>query len=119
VPAQVIRMVTAPSTSTTAPPLARSDGQPVADALADGVGAAVVVGDADDGTTVGCGVAVRCGAAVWCGDAVADGLGERGCGVRRGGVGVGEGLGVGVVLCCAVPELSPAAAFGVGGLTHR
>ena len=72
-PAQVIRMVAAPGT--TAPPLARSDGQPVADALADGVGAAVAVGDADDGTTVGCGVTVWCGVTVRGGDGVAEGVG--------------------------------------------
>jgi hypothetical protein len=66
-------MVTAPST--TAPPRARPGGQRVADALADGVGAAVAVGDADDGTTVGRGVTVWCGVTVRCGDGVADGVG--------------------------------------------
>ncbi len=90
--------------------------QPVADVLADGLGAGVVAtGDGDVGTTVGCGVTVWCGVAVRCGDA--DGLGVRWCGVRLGD---GVGAGVGEGLCCTVPGLSLAAlALGGGGLTHR
>ena len=87
-----------------------------ADVLADGVGAGVAVGDVAVGTTVGCGVTVWCGVAVRCGDTVADGLGERRCGVRLGeGVGVGDGES----LRCAAAALSPVTAVGGGGLTHR
>ena len=78
--------------------------------LADGVGAGVAVGDADVGTTVGCGVTVWCGVAVRRGDAVADGAGVRRCGVRLGeGVGVGDGES----LCCAVRRAVPGGGMSV------